>query len=129
MQDSLIRVYKNAYTDEFCDKVIDAWESITKTDDETKNHDWSQVGYRRDKAIFMDEWSEDILKDEVDLRTETTKGVFNGLIPKVNDYLKDVGVFEEVRCVPHNVITPVEAVITSSIQNRAAQMGIISNAY
>ena len=103
MQDSLIRVYKNAYTDEFCDKVIDAWESITKTDDETKNHDWSQVGYRRDKAIFMDEWSEDILKDEVDLRTETTKGVFNGLIPKVNDYLKDVGVFEEVRCVPHNV--------------------------
>jgi len=103
MQDSLIRVYKNTFTDEFCDKAIDTWEIITKSVEEKDNHDWSQIGFRRDKAIFMDEWAEDTPEAEIALRREFTEGISNGLMPRVNDYLKDVGVFEEVYCVPHNV--------------------------
>ena len=103
MQDSLIRVYKNAYTDEFCDKAIETWENITKTAQETEDHDWSQIGLRRDKAIFMDEWGEDTPEDEIALRRAFTEEIGLGLMPKVNDYLKDVGVFEQVYCVPHNV--------------------------
>jgi len=103
MQDSLIRVYKNAFTDEFCDKTIDTWENITKTSEEKENHDWSNIGFRRDKAIFMDEWEEGAPEAEITLRKEVTDKIGQGLIPKVNDYLKDVGVFEEVYCVPKNV--------------------------
>jgi hypothetical protein len=103
MQDSLIRVYKNAYTDEFCDKAIDTWESITKTVEEAKNHDWSDVGFRRDKAIFMDEWEEGTPENEIALRREFTEEIGLGLMPRVDAYLKDVGVFNDVYCVPHNV--------------------------
>lgn len=102
-QDTLIRVYKNAYTDEFCDKVINTWESINKTQEETDNHDWSDVGFRRDKAIFMDEWLEDAPEHEIELRKEAANGTYDGLMSRVDDYLKDVGIYNEVRCKPHNV--------------------------
>lgn len=98
MQDSLIRVYKNAYTDEFCDKVIDTWESLTKSKEEKDNHDWSEVGLRRDKAIFMDTTNEETSEVENSLRGEVNSGVVRGLMPKVESYLKDVGIFNEVYC-------------------------------
>jgi len=102
-QDTLIRVYKNAYTDEFCDKTIDVWEQLTKTALEDGEHAWSDVGFRRDKAIFMDEWSKDTTEAEVKLRSEVATGVFERLTPIVDTYLKDVGIFKEVYCRPHNV--------------------------
>tara|TARA_R110000751_G_C13752580_1_gene478481 strand:- start:744 stop:1400 length:657 start_codon:yes stop_codon:yes gene_type:complete len=103
MQDSMIRVYKNAYTDEFCDSVIDTWESLTKTEEEDKNHDWSEVGKRRDKAIFMDEWSDDTSESEIATRRLVAEGVASVLAPSVNAYLKDVGIFNEVYCTMDNV--------------------------
>ena len=102
-QDTLIRVYKNAYTDDFCDKAIAAWERVTKTAIEEGEHNWSDVGFRRDKAVFMDEWSEVTSKEEIALRKEVSIEVFEKLTPLVDSYLKDVGIFHEVYCTPHNV--------------------------
>ena len=95
MQDSMIRVYKNAYTDEFCDSVIDTWESLTKTEEEDKNHDWSEVGKRRDKAIFMDEWSDDTSESEIATRRLVAEGVASVLAPSVNSQLRINVVFND----------------------------------
>ncbi len=103
MQDTLIRVYKNAYTDEYCDKVVDAWESLTKSSEEKNNHDWSDTSFRRDKAIFMDEFAPDAPESEAILRREITEEFGLGLLPKIDDYLKDVGIHKEVYCVPNNM--------------------------
>jgi hypothetical protein len=103
MQDSLIRVYKNAYTDEFCDNAIDTWEKLTATHSEIKDHTWSDTGFRRDKAIFMDDWEEETSKSDIDLRMKVASEVRSLLLPRVNDYLKDVGVFEDVYCEMYNV--------------------------
>lgn len=98
MQDSMIRVYKNAYTDEFCDSVIDTWESLTKNEEESEDHDWSEVGKRRDKAIFMNSWTGDTPESEVAKRRLVAEGVASVLSPSVNSYLKDVGIYNEVYC-------------------------------
>lgn len=98
VQDSMIRVYKNAYTGEFCDKTRAAWGKITRSDNEATNHEWSDAGLRRDKAIFMDLWDEDTPLDEVALRKDITTEVISALMPKVNDYLKDVGIYQDVLC-------------------------------
>jgi hypothetical protein len=101
--DTLIRVYENAFPDDFCDLAIKAWETLTKTDEEKGSHDWSNVGFRRDKAVFMDEWEKDTSEKDVTIRTEIATSFFEMLQPYIDEYLKDVGVYDEVYCTPHNI--------------------------
>lgn len=103
MQDTQIRIYKNAVSDEFCDEIIDSWESMTKTREEKENHNHSNTGLRRDKAIFMDDTDSTLSSDEVALRSRITNSVYDILLPATEDYLKDVGIYDDVYCVPHNV--------------------------
>lgn len=102
-QDTLIRVYKNAFTSDFCDEAINTWEHLTKTAEEATQHDWSDTGFRRDKAIFMDEWAADTPTEEVEMRKQIASEFYATLTPLVDAYLKDVGIYKEVYCTPHNV--------------------------
>ena len=103
LQDSLIRVYKNAYTDEFCDKVVDAYERVTKHKEEAVDHTWSDTSLRRDSCIFMDVVEDGDSESDIAIRSEVTKGVATTLMQRGNDYLKDVGIYNEVYCIPHQV--------------------------
>ena len=103
MQDTQIRIYKNAYSDEFCDKVINAWNSLQKTSSEKEDHDWSDTNFRRDKAVFMDVIEADVPQDEIIIRTKITQEFYDTLLPNVDDYLKDIGIFKNVYCKPHHM--------------------------
>jgi len=99
MQDSMIRIYKNAYTDEFCDKVMEVWETVKRHEFEETSNDWSDIEFRRDKAVFMNEYSKGSKKDKA-LREDVTNGVMSLLGERVDHYLKDVGLYSQVSCVP-----------------------------
>jgi len=102
--DSFIRVYENAYSDEYCQEVIDAFESISRTAEEGDHHDHSNNKLRRDSAVFMDDFnSEGMSKEESKLRERLTNSFAEKLIPEVSRYLKDVGEWDNVSCIPQNM--------------------------
>jgi hypothetical protein len=100
-QDSLIRIYENAYTDEYCDKVIDCWESSVASEQEEENHNWSDNTFRRDKAIFMDDIQDN--DPQEDLKVEISNEFFSVLGENVNSYLNDTGIYRSVYCEARNM--------------------------
>lgn len=102
--DSFIRVYKNAYSDDYCDRVIDAFESIQRTKEELEHHDHSNNRFRRDTAVFMDSFNDESLSEkERELRKELTDTFAEILMPKIDEYLIDVGEWQDVSCIPQNM--------------------------
>jgi hypothetical protein len=105
-----IKVYKDAYSTEFCDKVIESWEKMAEAGEvelgakkEGKPQDWSDVTFRCDKAIFMDllrtESPTWVNEEKIDLSEE----FFKIILEYVVIYLKEVGQYENFYLSPMNM--------------------------
>tara|TARA_R110000744_G_C19276022_1_gene553026 strand:- start:473 stop:1198 length:726 start_codon:yes stop_codon:yes gene_type:complete len=91
-QDSLIRIYENAYSKKYCERVIQAFEDATVTAWEKKDHVYSDVSLRKDTAVFMDKPDEGA--DDMDRRITISEEFFGILGVKTTMYLKDVGIWK-----------------------------------
>jgi len=95
--ETFIRIYETAYSNDYCDKVISTWDTLGLRDNETQNHDWSDNNHRRDKAVFIDEV---LSEDHYSLQKSICDTFFNVVKDKTNKYLKDLGIWKEVELVP-----------------------------
>jgi len=98
--ENFIRVYEKAYTPEYCDKTIEAWNTIGQSGEEKENHDWSKVSFRRDKAVFMNVADKE---EHLELKTDICEEFFDTLLGYVDIYLKDIGIWEGVSLVPDSM--------------------------
>ena len=94
--DKFIKVYNNAFSDEFCERVIKSYDWMLEENCLLDQFDNNKNSFRNDKCIFMtsgyddEDLSEEILKEKQELSSIFLPEV----IAYTNTYLKSLGQWE-----------------------------------
>jgi len=98
-----IKVYNNAFTDEYCDDVIKAYYEMNNKGHFEEAFNINENGFRNDKCIFMDK----IIPEEGKKIEERKKELFNPFYSTVinytNKYLKEFGQYDNFYLEPEGM--------------------------
>ena len=95
-----IKIYKDAYKEEFCEKIIDTYHILDEKGCFDEKFDVSDNKHRKDRCVFLDNVSENDSKEIIDLKSELLEEFHNRVIHYVNEYLKEFGLYEDFFLVP-----------------------------
>jgi hypothetical protein len=98
--ENFIRTYNNAFTDEYCDSVIKLHGDVSRSEEELKVHDHSDNSFRRDVGVFLDSPNDSDTKAMLKRKQKATKVFGETIISKVDEYLKDLGIWKDTQLVP-----------------------------
>ena len=93
IMDNFIKIYNNAFSDEYCERVINSYHWMLDNNGLRDEFDNNEDKFRNDKCIFMDvtnddeNLSEEILKE----KQELSDIFFPEIIEHTNIYLKSLG--------------------------------------
>ena len=98
--ENFIRTYSKAFTDEYCDSIIKLHGDVSRTEEELEVHDHSDTSFRRDAAVFIDSPNELDTKKMLSRKKEASRIFGDVVLGRVNDYLKDLGIWKDAQLVP-----------------------------